>query len=280
MAWLAVGFIPPPYTSGYVLKFYQDGTSTPTNMATDNTGATQLASVAYDSNGTPSNGGSPFIPHIDQAFKMSLYPDQASADANSGAVWTIDNLSPPDLTDTDTDILATVSSNDTTAGYLNGKLVAGADIAFTENNDGGNETLTVALDSSEGTWTPTIQDNSFSDAEGQLYSSQVGHYTKIGRMVFISGLVDPTSLGTLSGALYIAGLPFTSANEVVGSIGGLNVYYGGGLVVTSGQSVDAMIVSNATYAALYLWDSAGGQTSLQNTELATGFLGFSGHYFV
>lgn len=37
-----------------------------------------------------------------------------------------------------------VSANDTTAGYLNGKLVAGTGISLTENNDGGNETLTVA----------------------------------------------------------------------------------------------------------------------------------------
>ena len=43
----------------------------------------------------------------------------------------------------DTDALVKVSSNDTTAGYLNGKLVAGANISFTENSDGGNETLTI-----------------------------------------------------------------------------------------------------------------------------------------
>ena len=36
-----------------------------------------------------------------------------------------------------------VSSNDTTAGFLNGKLVAGTAITFLENNDGGNETLTI-----------------------------------------------------------------------------------------------------------------------------------------
>jgi hypothetical protein len=35
--------------------------------------------------------------------------------------------------------------NDTTAGYLNGKLVAGTGIGLTENNNGGNETLTVAI---------------------------------------------------------------------------------------------------------------------------------------
>jgi hypothetical protein len=38
-----------------------------------------------------------------------------------------------------------VSANDTTAGFLNGKLVAGTNISLTEGNDGGNETLTAAL---------------------------------------------------------------------------------------------------------------------------------------
>ncbi len=42
------------------------------------------------------------------------------------------------------DELAKVSSDDTTAGYLNGKLVAGAGITFTENNPAGNETLTIS----------------------------------------------------------------------------------------------------------------------------------------
>ena len=37
-----------------------------------------------------------------------------------------------------------VSSNDSTPGYLNGKLVAGSNITLTEGNDGGDETLTIA----------------------------------------------------------------------------------------------------------------------------------------
>ena len=43
----------------------------------------------------------------------------------------------------DTDVKVLVSSNDSTAGYLNGKLVAGTGISFTENSDGSNETLTI-----------------------------------------------------------------------------------------------------------------------------------------
>ena len=44
----------------------------------------------------------------------------------------------------DTDVKVSVSSNDTTPGFLNGKLVAGEAVTFTENNNGGNETLTIA----------------------------------------------------------------------------------------------------------------------------------------
>lgn len=42
-----------------------------------------------------------------------------------------------------------VSANDTTAGKLNGKLVAGSGVTLTEENDGGNETL--RIDATGGT---------------------------------------------------------------------------------------------------------------------------------
>ena len=42
------------------------------------------------------------------------------------------------------DAIVKVSSNDTTPGYLNGKLLAGMNITITEGSDGGNETLTIA----------------------------------------------------------------------------------------------------------------------------------------
>lgn len=67
----------------------------------------------------------------------------------AGTGISVDNTNPdnPIITNTslNTDEVAKVSSNDTTAGYLNGKLVAGSGIGFTENNNGGNETLTVAV---------------------------------------------------------------------------------------------------------------------------------------
>lgn len=53
-----------------------------------------------------------------------------------------------------------VSSNDTAAGFLNGKLVAGTGVSFTENNDGANETLTIAATTvTPSTATPALDDN-------------------------------------------------------------------------------------------------------------------------
>ncbi len=47
----------------------------------------------------------------------------------------------PDNPNTDEQVK--ISANDTNSGYLNGKLVAGTNVTLVENNDGGNETLTI-----------------------------------------------------------------------------------------------------------------------------------------
>lgn len=71
------------------------------------------------------------------------------------------------------DELVKVSSNDTTAGYLNGKLIVGPGITFTENNNGSNETLTVAktiLDNFASAADPTVSsDTSAGYARGSLW---------------------------------------------------------------------------------------------------------------
>lgn len=99
MSYLPIAKLVPQYVdsngdpySGAVLKAYADGTSTVISMATDYTGATTFTSCALNSNGYPENGGSIIIPHVDQDCKLALYPTQAAADANSGAIWTIDYI--------------------------------------------------------------------------------------------------------------------------------------------------------------------------------------------
>jgi len=63
-------------------------------------------------------------------------PSNGEALQWNGSAWV-------NVTPTDGDELSKVSANDTTAGYLNGKLVAGTGITLTEQTDGGNETLEI-----------------------------------------------------------------------------------------------------------------------------------------
>jgi hypothetical protein len=69
--------------------------------------------------------------------------------------------------------LVKVSSNDTTAGYLNGKLVAGANITFTEGSDGGNETLTIAASGGGGGGSSNLTEYTVTTADAENTTSQV-----------------------------------------------------------------------------------------------------------
>lgn len=100
MAYYPIALTVPQYhvggvpASGYVLKAYQNGTSVLLQMATDNTGATLVNSVELNAEGYPEVSGNIIIPHVDQGYKLALYPSQAAAAANSGATWSIDDLIP------------------------------------------------------------------------------------------------------------------------------------------------------------------------------------------
>ena len=78
--------------SGYVLKLYAVGTTTNIPLATDSTGTTTAATALFNSTGDITVSGNPIIPHINQNYKLAIYPTQAAADADTGATITIDNI--------------------------------------------------------------------------------------------------------------------------------------------------------------------------------------------
>ena len=107
MSWYPIAFLPPqqvdadgvPY-SGAVLKAYEPNTTTVIPMATDYTGVTTASSVALNASGYPVYGGNVIIPHVQENYKLALYPTQAAADADSGALWTVDDIQIADATNT------------------------------------------------------------------------------------------------------------------------------------------------------------------------------------
>jgi len=93
---------------------------------------------------------------IEAAALLRHLPSPVGKDDNNIAyvdtnVWVIGSAADAGITGDDEKV--GVSANDTTPGYLNGKLVAGDNITLTEGSDGGDETFTVAA--AGGTPAPT-----------------------------------------------------------------------------------------------------------------------------
>jgi len=89
-----------------------------------------------------------------------------------------------------------VSANDTTAGYLNGKLVAGTGISLTENNDASNETLTVASTITQYT------DEMAQDAVGGILTDSASidfTYDDVGNQISAAVIPGGVDHGALAG---------------------------------------------------------------------------------
>lgn len=88
-------------TAAYYLKLYRAGTTTAISMATDTTGNTLLSKCKLNQLGLPisddTNEDSVFVPHINESFKLAVYPTAEDADNNTtaNALYIIDELTTP-----------------------------------------------------------------------------------------------------------------------------------------------------------------------------------------
>lgn len=131
----------------------------------------------------------------------------------------------------------------------------------------------------QGTWTPVISDGT-NDATMGGGSSNAGKYTRVGRMITFTANVATSALGSVSGAIRIKGLPYTSATGV-GTNTSVPVGFGTNFSITAGHSVSGTVQSNQNYIDLYVWDATTGATAMQHSEwTATGSCVVSGSYFV
>lgn len=113
----------------------------------------QIPSLLVDAmQGVIATGGANFLIGTDAAGTVTVKRSTGAGTSvgflrwyttTSQAQYSNDGTSWINFDDSIASALAKVSANDTTAGYLNGKLVAGTGVTFTENNDGGNETLSI-----------------------------------------------------------------------------------------------------------------------------------------
>tara|TARA_R110002020_G_scaffold26193_7_gene84576 strand:+ start:25 stop:918 length:894 start_codon:yes stop_codon:yes gene_type:complete len=143
----------------------------------------------------------------------------------------------------------------------------------TQNASGNANTLD---DYEEGDWTGTFSDGT---NDCTMTSTNDGTYTKVGRVVFITGDFECNSLGSASGDMFIKGLPFVGKNTESG-IGALGIGRGLGLAISAGSYVACHSGQNVSTIALHLWDATTGSTALQHSELSADgrLLGVGGSY--
>jgi len=179
------------------------------------------------------------------------------------------------------------------ATALTGSIAADGQTTITANIPMNNNKLTgLGAPSATGdalrqtvqtSFTPKIQDNSFSDGEGQTYTTQLGYYTKIGNTVFFVAVIKMSSVGTLASDIYLTNLPFAAADS--GGTG--SVYYpvtffgASGLNITAGQCLAGGVEPGNSVISISLWDTASGDTTLTPAELSNdGGFTVSGFYQV
>lgn len=119
---------------------------------------------------------------------------------------------------------------------------------------------------SSGTWTPTI--GGAGGQSGQVYSTQVGTYVKVGTLVYASFYVVLSTKGTITGNAQIQGLPFTSLTTAGQPVAAL--YWEG--TASSFVNVAGFVRSGSTAVGLI---GATAAAISNGTSVVTGDLGNS-----
>lgn len=166
--------------SGYFLKFYSAGTTSPLSMATNATGSTTLAKCQINSSGYPINGSNEvFIPHISKDYKIALYKNATDADndTTANADWVVDPNKQIQTGNTDLWSLfsatptQTSSNTFTLAGDQRSTFVEGLRLKFTDSS-----TLYGVVSSSAYTTLTTVtavlDSGSLSGSLSAVYTSQ------------------------------------------------------------------------------------------------------------
>ena len=209
-----------------------------------------------------------------------LKDDGTWAAAGGGTITALNSATENELvtvgaTTTELDAEANLTFDGTDLTLGTGNLVIGTSgkgIDFSATSDIAGMTSELLDDYEEGTWTPMIDDET-NDATMHASFDECS-YTKIGKMVQISGLIGTTSLGSVTGRIFLSGLPF-----VVERFTTIDVGQASGLAITAGQVVGIALNDGYTYANLNLWDSAVGTSYMDASEWsADGRIAIGGTY--
>ena len=136
---------------------------------------------------------------------------------------------------------------------------SGKGVDFSATPSIGTMTSELLSDYEEGTWTPVLGGNG--GATGQVYSTQSGSYTKVGRMMTCTMSCTLSTLGTITGGHRITGLPVAASATL--PLGSVTITYSANLGVpvvsiggrVEGSDTTCLIVYRIVAAATTSFDS-------------------------
>jgi hypothetical protein len=134
---------------------------------------------------------------------------------------------------------------------------------------GGTGSANALDDYEEGSWTPTLIQSTTNPTI--TYSRQLGHYTKIGRLVLLTGNMYSTSVTNGSGNVRIGGLPFVINAQDQGMEGGASIGYANGFTSTNSPQT-AYCPRNNSFVNLMTNDTSDGRNNLDIPVTNTGTL--------
>jgi len=127
---------------------------------------------------------------------------------------------------------------------------------------GGSAAANLISEYEMGSFSPRITDGVNDDA---TYTVSEGIYTKVGRIVTCSGRVTISSLGSVSGALELHGLPFSNLNNTNAKAGVL-VPDASSIAIVAGTHPSGIVIDYSAYAELSVWDGTSGAADMTSTQ--------------
>lgn len=179
-----------------------------------------------------------------------------------GAAHSADTLANLNLKVSDADLVPKASPVITGEATIPTIALTGGQIAFPAEAVPSADPNTID-DYEEGTFTGVITDLTNPATMDASYTT--GSYIKIGNVVTIAGRFVTTSLGSMTGGVKLAGLPFAggTGNSFICAI---NTSLGLGLNITAGYNVAGQVGSNEAFMGFYIWDVATGTSGMTAAE--------------
>jgi len=146
-------------------------------------------------------------------------------------------------------------------------------VVFGDAGGSGTPTSNTLDSYEEGTWTPVLTTNS--TPPSVTYTAQAGAYTKVGRMIYVSGFFSWSALSGGAGSYRIAGLPFTILNSVGAYPQMVSTDYSGVTFGANDITFGGYGATNGTYILLLAARNNGTSSNAISGLATSGFIYFN-----